>query len=259
MNRGQGRGISGRVTTKRTHGLVTAVCSVWAGLFMPAACANESPSGPASEGGGSSSGTGSLAETGPATDDTGTSTHGPDGETTTGSSSGGADDDPSGACVTETPCASNSDCAGLPGTRCNRALATPRCARLQCGASGTPCSDAALCELGHVCVDPEQSPGEAVDPLGVCLDLDAARSVCVAACQSAPPTSPLGVCAVNEAQILCNYACGLYPEDPGWPCGDAFAFVSRDCGYSPVDPPSCHASLDCPGVGATAIELFPCE
>lgn len=191
-----------------------------------------------------------------ASDDAATSdgTGGDSADTSDGSGDTGSD-----ACATETPCAADSDCVALAGTRCNLALAAPRCAQLQCGQPEAPCSDVALCELGLVCVDPEQPALEETDPYGVCLTVEAARDVCVASCQSAPPQAEFSVCDLAEAQILCEYACSLYPDDPMWPCGDSFGFVSRACLYSAVDPTACFADLVCPGVGGTALQLIPCE
>lgn len=229
------------------------------------ACADAEPSG-SDDGSSSNPSDGDAADPGSSSATTDVTQGSGDGATSDGTggesvdtSDGSHGDTGSDACATETPCAADSDCVALAGTRCNLALAAPRCAQLQCGQSEAPCSDVALCEPGLVCVDPEQPALEETDPFGVCLTVDAARDVCVAACQSAPPQADFSVCDLAEAQILCEYACSLYPDDPMWPCGDSFAFVSRACLYSAVDPTACFADLVCPGVGGTGLELIPCE
>lgn len=61
------------------------------------------------------------------------------------------------ACLGETPCAEDFDCAG--GERCNHALTRPMCQTITCGDSGTPCDDDVLCAPGLVCLGEERVCG----------------------------------------------------------------------------------------------------
>lgn len=69
---------------------------------------------------------------------------------------------PPAMCVSDVPCVSNADCAGLPGTRCNTAIEPRRCQTVLCGTPRSLCSEDALCEnercVNGQCFDPS-TPG----------------------------------------------------------------------------------------------------
>ena len=52
-------------------------------------------------------------------------------------------------CVTAIPCVTDHDCH--KGEHCNTAVRPPTCQLLYCGATGTACSEDALCVLGDGC------------------------------------------------------------------------------------------------------------
>jgi hypothetical protein len=148
-------------------------------------------------------------------------------------------------CLTDVPCADNADCVALAGTRCNRALAEPRCQKLQCSNSGAACSDPALCKIGMLCIDAETFGEDTSSLNGKCMTKDEGRTVCKSRCSGAEQE---GFCGGGQVAAMCAHACDLFPD--GWKpdCTrtfsnsvHAFSFLRVVC----TSPTSCQLDLDC--------------
>lgn len=136
---------------------------------------------------------------------------------------------PSPACSPDVPCVNDANCPD--GHACNLALDPPACALLFCGAAGTACHDASLCESGLQCHDGRCNPctfcgdlcavDHRTDPLhcGCCDNPVPAGG----ACDDGKPTCPAG-------QVVCGGACVDLASDPAH-CGacDSPVGAGLDC------------------------------
>jgi hypothetical protein len=77
-------------------------------------------------------------------------------------------------CLEAASCVETTDCPA--GSRCNLALAPPRCQQLFCGGAGTACSEDSLCQTMHICREGACRP--CVDCGGICVETDSDPQHC---------------------------------------------------------------------------------
>lgn len=174
------------------------------------------------------------------------------GDAAPDASNGGHDDlgGQPGDCVTSTPCAADSDCVALAGTRCNLALPAPRCQVVHCGTSDSGCSAPALCATDLTCVDPASFGTDKLSLQGRCKTISEVQALCLTRCQQTmPPTPDPGIrCTASQKAKICQYACDKYPT--GWKPDcvqtfsnslNGFSFRFLSCG----GPTACQLEIDC--------------
>jgi hypothetical protein len=127
---------------------------------------------------------------------------------------------PPDSCLTNVPCAADSDCIALPGTRCNGALASPVCQKIYCGPQDSSCNDSALCKIGLTCGSPDMWDNNRGPTHGTCVTDMTIAEYCVAPCVArAALTFPSDshYCFPSQASTLCKYVCDQYSYSLGFP------------------------------------------
>ena len=157
---------------------------------------------------------------------------------------------PQGDCVTSTPCAADSDCVALAGTRCNSALSAPRCQVVHCGTAGSECSAPALCATELTCVDPASFGTNKLSLQGNCKTIPEAQALCLTRCQQTPPPNPDPSirCTASQKAKICQYACNKYPTDWKQDCVQTFSNSLNGFSFrflSCAGPTACQLEIDC--------------
>lgn len=136
----------------------------------------------------------------------------PEGDAGSSRSDGGAKseggDSPSegGSCVSEVPCASESQCVAVGGSTCNQAL--HRCQTVFCLSDGEPCSNGGQCQ-GEIC-----EPSGSDSTKRVCTNRQAKIASCAVDC--AKKLRAAGLCAghaLGNVDAACKEICGPFLDD----------------------------------------------